>query len=333
MTVLVTGGTGFIGSHLVERLVSVGENVRCLVRKTSNTKFLESLGVELTYGDITDKNSLIPAVEGVEVVYHLAGISEVSQKIPYQIYEKYNVTGTLNVATLCLKEDIKKFLNFSSVEAYSALGELNTVLPIKETFPCNPTTYYGISKREAEQRLLDLYKENGLPVTIIRPSVVYGPRDIQHGPFKLFRGISRGFFRIIGNGENLVSWTYIGNLVHLSELAKNSKKSIGEIYFAADEKPYTMNKICKIIAEEEEVSLSNLHIPLNISKFISIPLETIFKILNQEPLLSKSKIRFIASNYIYDVSKAKKDLGYTDQFSLREGVRLTVKWYKENKFL
>lgn len=334
MKVLVTGATGFIGSHLVARLSQDGIKIRCLVRPKSDTSFLKTLkGVELFKGDLLRSGSLFEAIKGVEKVFHLAAVSHTIEGVDYSFFRKYNVLPSIHLAKLAVKNKVKKFIFYSSIEAVGLKKAANVKKPVDETMPSVPETKYGHSKLEVEKSLLALYKKEGLPVVIIRPTVIFGPRDITHGPLKLFKSIQSGMFRIVGNGRNLVSWCYVENLVEATVLAANKKISDGQIYFVNDEQPYEFKKIADVAAENLGVKLSGLRIPLLWAKLASLPIEISFSFLKKEAPLSKSKLRLATQNFVYDISKAKKELGYKQLYSLEKGMEKTIAWYKKNGYL
>ena len=171
MKALVTGGTGFIGSHLVEALLKKGIQVRCLLRKTSDLKWLEGLPIEVNWGDCNDKNSLREAVEGVEQVFHLAGVTKAVHE---KTYFEVNAFGTENLIHACLENNprIQKFIYLSS---QAAAGPCRNGNKKKESDQCKPVSPYGQSKQMGEE--LAMAHAHELPLLILRPSAVYGPRE------------------------------------------------------------------------------------------------------------------------------------------------------------
>ena len=183
MKALVTGGTGFIGSHLTEALIRKGVQVRCLLRKTSDLKWLKGLPIEFVHGDCNDKTSLEKAVRGVDWVFHLAGVTKA---IKEETYFEVNGLGTENLIHACLENNprLQKFIYISS---QAAAGPSRNGCNKKELDPCEPVSFYGRSKRVGEELVLTHAHE--LPVLILRPSAVYGPRDKDI--FAFFKCLSR----------------------------------------------------------------------------------------------------------------------------------------------
>ena len=170
MKTLVTGATGFIGTHLVKALVEQGRDVRCLVRKTGNTQHLNELGVELFYGDILNKDSLKDIAKDINFVYHLAG--EIYSKRSRDFY-RVNCDGTKNLVEVCLPENIDRFIFLSSIASVGPNREHGILL--NEQSPCRPIDPYGRSKLGAEKLLMNFFKKHGFPIVIVRPPTVYGP--------------------------------------------------------------------------------------------------------------------------------------------------------------
>ncbi len=327
--ILVTGGTGFIGSHLVESLTGKGYNVRCLVRKTSDVSFLKALDVELIYGDIMDVDSLKSAVRDVEIVYHLVGggnVSSVSRK-DYIILRNLNVLGTKNILKACIHHaDIQKFILFSSI---SAIGIIKNVIVNEET-RCQPRTPHELAKYESEQVALMFCKKYGIPLLIIRPAQVYGPRDVKSEILKMCKLIKRHMFPVIGSGENVVPLVYVENLVHAAILA--CERDASSVYIVTDEWR-TMNEIVEAFAKELNVRVWGAHVPPFAAKICVGMIEYTCRMLGITPPFNLKRLESITSNRLYDISKAKRELGYAPEVSFEEGIRRTVRWYKQHGYL
>jgi nucleoside-diphosphate-sugar epimerase len=204
---LVTGATGFIGTHLVKALVEEGRDVKCLVRKTSNTKFLEGLGVEFFYGDLRIKDSLKGIIKDVNIVYHLAG--EIYSKRSRDFY-RINLDGTKNLVEVGLSENIDKFIFLSSIAAVGPNREHDILL--NEQSLCSPINPYGRSKLEAEKLLTKFFEKYEFPAIIIRAPIIYGPSKQSNIITKILHMIYKNRFLIMGDGKNLRSLCYIDNL-------------------------------------------------------------------------------------------------------------------------
>jgi len=323
---LVTGATGFIGKHLVKALVKEGREVRCLVRKKSNTKDMVKLGVELCYGDLLSKQSLEGAIDGVDFIHHIAG--EVYSKRVTDYYNT-NVVGTKNLIEVCYNKNIKKFMYLSSIAAVGQNANRDNLL--NEKSPCNPMTPYGKSKFIAEKMVLESFYTNRIPVVIIRPPIVYGPGQ----PYiltRFFRMIEKGDFKIIGDGNNLKSFCYIDNLIQGILLAENSEKSVGKIYFISDNQIYTPKMIAQAIANEEGVAISQKHLPFLVSSFCGLLFLLLVKVFRVYSI-SLYSIKTMTVNFGCDISRSKEELGYNPSIDLEEGVKRTLHWCREEGLL
>jgi dihydroflavonol-4-reductase len=319
MKILVTGGTGFIGSHLVEALD--GEIV-CLVRKTSDTDHLERLGVELVYGDLRDSESLKRAVQDVDLVYHLAAYYTF-----HGAWEKYctvNARGTEALANAC--ENIEQFIYCSTAEV---IGPVEFP-PASETHPLRPTYEYGRSKIMAE-KILEEKIEMGFPATILRPVGVYGPRCVDDVSYYFMVHMARNslFTKFIaGSGKNLIDFVFVRDVVQ-GFLKARTKKAIGETYFIS-QKALTYNEVYEILSRLLGRDPPTLHLPPFLAKIGIAPLELLYKITGKEDFMAHvSTVDVTQTDRAYSWEKARKDLGYIPKYTFEEGARITLEWYRE----
>ena len=322
--ILVTGASGFIGSHLVENIVKK-HNVRCLVRVNSDTTFLKKLGVEINIGDLTKKQTLHGITKDIDVVFHLAAQMR-KWNLPENIYRDINVTGTKNILEASLKESIDQFIHCSTA---SIIGPFKGK-PLNETYTSyNTRNVYNKTKAEAEKIVLS--HKNSIPITVIYPDLVFGPRNFNYLP--LFRAIKHKKIQLIGNGDNFHQPTFVSDIIQGFMLVFKNKKAIGEKFIIASEKPITSREMIYTIADEFDVKISPLHIPLNLAKMSRFVIEGLGQMLNYEPPLTQAIIDFFTVNHAYDISKAKKILGYKPRINFKDGVKRTIEWYTENNLL
>ncbi len=326
MKILVTGGTGFIGSHLIKSLIDGGYETRCLVRRNKNVDNLQELGAELVYGDVTEAKSIGDAFAGIDVVYHLAGFLG-RWGIPDQVYWNTNVKGTQNMLEKSYEYDIKKFIYCSSAGVTGPVS----LIPQDELAPYNPTNIYELTKAEAEKCVLNFYHEKGLPVIVIRPEFIYGPMD-KH-TFQLFRIISDKKFILIDGGRAVWHPTYIDDLISSFKLCLTSQKAIGQCYLIAGERYLTIKEFSSKIANALNVPNTKLAIPKNMALLLATGLEKLGEILNFDPPLSKSRVKTFCGNRAFNTAKARKDLGYVPTVTIDEGIQRTANWYKQNGWL
>jgi len=330
--ILVTGETGFVGRNLTKRLIEKGNLVRCLARKTSNVnsiRYLTSLGAEIHYGNILDKDSLKIAVRQIDIIYHFA--AEVYPKKSSRYYS-VNVNGTKNLLRCCIGQNIKKFVFLSSAAVYSPTKNKKSVLT--EDIECKPITIYGRSKLIAERFIQDFATKNKINFTIIRAPVIYGPGLYDFSITSIIvHLIDKRRFKLIGRGRNLISLCNIDNLIEAMILSMEKDSANDEIFNIADEKLLKLKEIVKTISEELRVPISKTYIPTWIA-YIFISLILPFKEFLKLPIqISYSSIKEISRNWILDISKARKKLGYMPKVSFKEGIKSLIAWYKSNNIL
>lgn len=321
--ILVTGGTGFIGSHLVEALVKRGHKVRCIVRNDGQTRFLENLGVELVYGGITEKNALQNAVRGMTAVFHLAGILG-RWGVPVEVYWDTNVKGTRLLLECCAEQGVTRVIYCGSA---SALGHIEKP-PADEDYPGNPSNVYEQSKAQSEKVVLD-YRDK-LKVTIIRPEFVYGPGDTH--VLRLFKAVKNRKFLIVGNGKSFLHPTYVGDVIQGLILCFENRKSIGQVYNIVGERYLTVEDLISMISRNFGLEMHARHIPSWGANFIASTSELAGRLFGFEPVLTKSRVEFFTVNKAFDSSKARRELGY-NPIKLEDGIADTIKWYLEKGYL
>jgi|Deesub1362A_J573_1020465.scaffolds.fasta_scaffold07777_2 nucleoside-diphosphate-sugar epimerase len=324
MRALITGGTGFIGRHLVKRLREVGYLCRCLVRNRKKGDELKTWGVEIIYGDVREKASLHGIAQDIDVVYHLAAIGHISavSRAAYQKFREVNVEGTRNLAEECAQYKIKKFVHFSST---AAIG-ITEVPLIDETTECKPVTPYQCSKWESELVVLSLWRNRRLPVVILRPSMVYGPGG--KGEFlKLCRLMVRGLFPRVGRGMNLMPMVYVDDVVQAALLA-GEKGVPGEVYLITSARSFSMDEIRQMVLKCLGIKRPYPYLPYPLAMLSAYAIEILYSLFGCTPIVTHYNIASIVRNRILSIEKAKRELGYEPRISLEEGVRRTLEWYK-----
>lgn len=326
MKALVTGGTGFIGSHLVEALLKKGIQVRCLLRKTSDLKWLKGLPIEVNWGDCNDKNSLREAVEGVEQVFHLAGVTKAVHE---KTYFEVNAIGTENLIHACLENNprIQKFIYLSS---QAAAGPCRNGYKKKESDQCKPVSPYGQSKQMGEELAMAHAQE--LPLLILRPSAVYGPRERDFYTF--FKLLSKRIKPCLPSKDQHISLCYVEDIIQAILLAAQVKGSSGEIFFLSDGQDYRLEEIGDVFAQAMGVNAFCIRVPEWMIIGMASFSEYLSKLSGKPPLLSKGKVEEILQrNWVCDITKAKTALGFEPHISLAQGAKLTFEWYKKENWL
>jgi nucleoside-diphosphate-sugar epimerase len=327
MAILVTGGSGFLGSHVAEQLAAQGEAVRALVRRSSNTSFLETLpGVELVYGAVDDRPSLDDAVAGVTAVIHSAGL--VKARSP-EGFDRVNVDGTRNLLDAIRKRgnSIDRFVHVSSLAAVGPSSGNVPVDPEQE----KPVTHYGRSKARAEHVVREAAAD--LPVTIIRPPMIYGPRDREALAF--FKSVSQRVLPYLGDGGNTMSVIYGADAANACIRAISADVPSGARYFVDDGKVYVWREmLAEIERAMDKRALLRFGLPLGFMRIVATGSELWGKLSGKAVMLTRDKLNELAApHWICESTDTKQDLDWQPKVDWSEGVRLTLRWYRDAHWL
>lgn len=322
---LITGGTGFLGSALARALVERGRTVRVLARPTSDTWRLRGLNVEVVRGDVLQPETLSPALEGVDAVYHAAGMLG-GMPVSDAAYHELHVDGTRNVLLAAREHGVRRVVHVSSP---GVLGPIDG-LPADETAPYAPTNIYEVTKAEGEELALSLAAESELSLVVARPEFVYGPGD-RH-VLGLFRMVQRGLFFYIGSGESLVHPTYVDDAVQ-GMLLCGERGRDGRVYHIAGPEPVTIRQLATTIAAAMGREPPRLHVPRPLATVAAVGLEAAAAIIPFRPPLSRGAIGFFTETRAFSTARAQQELGYRAHVGLPEGVRHTVAWYRDQSLL
>jgi nucleoside-diphosphate-sugar epimerase len=325
MKALVTGGTGFIGSHLVEALLKEGIEVRCLVRDPNKLSWLAGLDVETVKGDCAAPAGLPDAVKGVDYVFHAAGITKA---VKPQDYYRVNAEGTENLLNAAIKESgrIRKFVLVSS---QAAAGPSKEGQPRREDDPPEPVSDYGRSKLRAEQYALSAKEE--LNVAIVRPTAVYGPRDRDILTF--FKMVSRGF-RTAFSEKRLLSVCYVSDIVEGTIKAALSQTKSGDAFFLAHPVQNDWDRMGEAIASALGVKARRLVIPVPLMEGVALCAEAFSFISGKPALLNRQKMAEIRQRFwVVDTGKAEEVLGFAARVDFPVGAKITADWYRLHRWL
>lgn len=320
MKALVTGATGFIGSHLADALVKEGFTVTCLVRNTSDLSYLEDLNVRLVKGDCVRKESLYEAVEGVDYIFHLAGLTKACRETDFI---EANVEGTRNILKAVLEKNrgIKRFVYMSSL---AAAGPSGNGSPLTEECPAAPVSFYGRSKLEGEKLVMGQRLE--IPVAVIRPPAVYGPRDKDMLVF--FKMLRSGIAPVWG--KSIYSFIYIEDLIRGILLTALEKNAEGEIFFMSDGVIYSSDDVIDAIADAVHKQPVRLKIPRCVMSLAGLISERSGK----SSIINADKIRELKHPaWVCDASKAAERLNFMPHVKIKEGARWTADWYRIHRWL
>jgi nucleoside-diphosphate-sugar epimerase len=327
MKTLVTGATGCVGSNLVEELVRKGHGVRALVRPGSDARFLEEQGVETVRGDLADAGSLRTAVRGVDAVFHCAAM--VSDWADLEQMRAVNVRGLERLLSASADAGVKRFIYMSSMVVLGMGRQAN----LDERAPYVLTgDNYNRTKIEAEKLALKFGAGKRLAVTIVRAPYVYGPRDRQMFP-RILKYLKNGRYSYISGGENPFTLVYAKNLADGLIRAAEHPKAAGEIYNIADAEPVTRRELIERISGEMGIKKPTRSIPYPLASVLCRLFETGAWMLRLKtpPLLNRFRLKFMYTHLTFDISKARRELGYGPDISFDDAIRATVKWFREQE--
>lgn len=315
-----------MGSHLVESLIKSGHRVICLVRRESNLQWLKGLPIRPIFGDITDPHSLEEAVNGVDCIYHLAGLTKAHHPSDYFTI---NYLGTRNLVEACTRcnPNIKRFIFCSSL---AAAGPSLNGIPRREEDTCHPVSDYGKSKLQAE----DMLKQytNLLPVTIVRPTAIYGPRDTEL--LNLLKLMKKGVLPLLGGRCRCVDICYVQDVVNGLILAGENDMAINQTFFLSSGEIYNWEEIGDIVSSLLHKKVRKVSLPETVVDIVVSMMEFSLKLMGEPPSLTRQKVVEMRQKYwICDVTKAKTLLGYSPQVRMEDGLRRSIDWYLAHNWL
>jgi nucleoside-diphosphate-sugar epimerase len=327
MRTFVTGGTGFTGAALVERLLKDGHSVAVLDTKPGLiADELERAGAELIYGSVTDREPVAKGSEGAEVVFHLAAAFR-ETGAPDSLYKSVNVDGTRIVVEEAIRAGARKVVYCSTQGVH---GHIENP-PGDENSPIAPADYYQQTKYEGEL-VLDEFDDADIEFCTLRPTAIYGPGDPERFGM-IFRRVEKGTFPIFGSGKTYYHPVYIDNLVDAFILAMAPGVGAGEAYIIADEEYFSIDELVRRVAKalDTEVNMPRFPIwPLIIAGHVC---EKICKPFGVNPPIFPRRVDWFRQVRAFRIDKARRDLGYEPRVGADEGLRRTGEWYREHGYL
>ena len=324
MNVLVTGGAGFLGQHLVAALQQRGDAVRVFDRPSPNMDRLEQQGVESYYGDIREPSSLTQAIEGTDAVFHLAAMSAVWA--PMDEYYAVNVKGTENVCKAALAAGVERLIHISSWTVYG----MGIKQPAAEDFPLTPLNEpYSVTKALGDRLVQRMIVEDALPATIIRPDTIFGPGDSVHVGRMSDRLRARRSI-IVGWGRNAMPFVYVSDIVQGLLLALDRPEAVGQAYNIGNDQPLTQAQLLRAIAEEIGAPPPIVRVPYSALYATAYLAErtALLTRSRRKPILTRLGVAIFGADNRHAIDKARRELGYSPAVPVREGIRQAAVWYR-----
>jgi dihydroflavonol-4-reductase len=332
--VLVTGATGFTGGHLARALRQRGDEVWAMVRSSTGSarpapvSDLERDGISIVGGDLANPESLAPAMagKGFDIVYNIAALYR-QASLPDSVYHQVNATAVGQLIDAAAGAGVRRVVHCSTVGVHGDIEQP----PANEDAPLSPGDVYQVSKVEGERIAREASARTGVEVVIARPSGIYGPGDRRL--LKLFRGVARRRFVILGDGRIFYHLTYIDDLVEGFRLCGGVPRAAGRTYILAGAEVPTLNDLAALIAREARVPPPSLHLPVWPFWLAGAACEAVCAPFGIEPPLYRRRVDFFTKSRAFDISRAREELGYSPQTSLQDGIHKTLAWYRAQHWL
>lgn len=327
MTIAVTGATGFLGSSLVAALLHQQHSVRILARDARHARHRFGEAVTIIQGEITDVEQVQQAVNGAAIIYHLAG-RLYHPAAPAALYQQTHVEGTRALLRACQGQQRLQRLVYVSTTGVFGVTDAT---PVAEDAPFAPTNAYEATKLMGELLALKACQENRLPVTIVRPGLVYGPGDLHLLGF--FASIQKGLFRVIAGGKAALHPVYIDDLIAALLLCAERPQAAGRSYNIAGAHPVTVRALAATIAQALDRRLPAGNIPLWLANLAADVFAVVPGMQGERAPLTRSRVQFLTNSRAYDISRARAELHYTPLVALEDGIKRTVDWYYTHGYL
>jgi len=324
MTVLVTGATGLLGSHLTELLVAQGEQPRVLLQPGENLNGLPAARIDVHRGDMTDRESLEAAVRGIDLVLHCA--ARTGPWGPDAEFQCTNVRGLQSLVEVALSAGVRRLVHVSSITVHGndVCGTADETAPIRVEH--NP---YSRSKVAGERLLAAMIRDRGAPVTIVRPGWIYGPRDTAS--FARFAGLIReGRMVVVGSGTNQLPLIYVRDAAQGVLLAAASPQATGKTYLLVNDQPVSQSDYLNAIAAELDAAPPNRHLPYSFTLMLGTVAEAGARLARrrQPPPLTRFGVQLLGGENRFVITRARQEIGFDPQVSLAEGVKQSIRWYR-----
>jgi nucleoside-diphosphate-sugar epimerase len=322
--VLVTGASGFLGGRLTEMLAERGESVRILARTTSDLRHLSHLQIQIVRGDLDDAAALAEAMRGVRVVYHCAACS--TDWAAPSTYLRANVAGTQNLLDAAVRAGtVERFLHVSTTDVYGYPR-----VPCDESAPMrNVGLPYNRTKIQGEDEVWKAHREQGLPVTVVRPATIYGPRG-KDFVVEIANMLRQRMMLLIDGGRARGGFTYVDNVAAAMMDAAASSKAVGRAYNISDGTGVTWRDYTCALADALGYRRPRFSLPFPIAMALGASMEVPFGLLKLDgrPLLTRHAVYLLARDQEYPAARAREDFGFAPQVSFAEGMARSAEWVR-----
>lgn len=327
MKALVTGVTGFTGGHLARRLREThGDDVRVLVRTDAQAEIFRREGFEVAIGDLTNEASLQAACAGMDVVYNIAALYRTAG-LPSSAYRAVNALGVAAIVRAAAAAGVRRVVHCSTVGVH---GDIEHP-PAGEDAPLKPGDVYQETKLEGEQLGREAAAAAGIELVIARPTGIYGPGDRRL--FKLFGGVAKGRFLLLGKGEIFYHLTYVDDLCDGFRLCATVPGATGRTYILAGGEVTTLRELITITASVAGVRPRLLKLPVWPVWIAGAACEAICAPFGISPPLYRRRVDFFTKSRAFDITRAKAELGYAPAVTLRDGIGRTLEWYRAERWI
>ena len=327
MELLITGGNGLLGHHLIEELLARGDQVRVLALDGEDVSWLEERSIPVFRGNVCDPDTLGPAIAGADAVLHLAGM--MGLWVPFQDYFEVNVTGTENVCRAALTEGVSRLVHVSSWTVYGMdLGRA-----ADEAFPLEPFEEpYALTKTGGDRVVQRFIAENGLAAAIVRPGTFFGPGDRLHFG-RIADRIASGKAVVVGRGDNALPFVYVSDVVQGLLLALDRPAAVGEAFNITNDRPLTQLEFMERTAAQIGASAPRIHVPyrpLYAAGYAAERLAGAIR-LRRQPPVTRLGVKLFGTDNRHSIDKARRILGYEPRVTLQEGIRLAADWHQQKQ--
>ncbi len=328
MQALVTGATGFTGGHLARELTRRGVTVRALGRDSAggSAAALRADGIDVVAGDVRDRTALDTAAGGVDVIFHIAALYR-QAGLPDREYRSVNAAAAATVVEAAAAAGVRRVVHCSTVGVH---GDVKRP-PADETAPLRPGDIYQVTKLEGEEIARRAGENHEIQVTIVRPSGIYGPGDRRL--LKLFRGVVRRRFPMIGSGNIYYHLTYIEDLVEGLILCGEHPMAANRVYILAGGEVTTLRELVRIVADVAGVPPPRLRLPVWPFWAASALCETVCAPFGIAPPIYRRRVDFYTKSRAFDITRARTEIGYNPRVGLRDGIGRTLEWYRQHGWL